>query len=236
MLCKNCGKVLPDNTKFCSECGALVEQQTSPVQPVQPMQIPPKKRKTPFVIGIAVVLVFGLIGNLIARYVIAPSYTDDAVSAVTPSDSTASGAYARIFSDRYIVVMPSVFTTDNYAAYAKVDENGIVYHNEFVYDDNNIVLELFETVYWPVSDYTDEQKEVIKTNIQNFTSTLPGTVCTVTYYWGYSYYSCTVKYQNLNNMDNIKLLVENDLVTNDNSLISMSTAEKDLLNDGFVKK
>lgn len=33
MICPNCGKTIPDSTKFCPECGASVANNGAPVQP-----------------------------------------------------------------------------------------------------------------------------------------------------------------------------------------------------------
>ena len=49
MFCEKCGNQLPDDAKFCANCGAMVEPEetAAPVaeapvaeQPVQPMQLP----------------------------------------------------------------------------------------------------------------------------------------------------------------------------------------------------
>lgn len=39
MICKNCGKEIPDGTKFCTECGAVNESASSPAQAPAPTPV-----------------------------------------------------------------------------------------------------------------------------------------------------------------------------------------------------
>lgn len=40
MYCKNCGKQLPDNVRFCGSCGTKVEQEPAPVEPAAAVPTP----------------------------------------------------------------------------------------------------------------------------------------------------------------------------------------------------
>lgn len=78
MFCSNCGKEIPDNTKFCNYCGAQQKTAADQQPPAtQEKQQPPKKFKNLLITAVVVVCAF-----LIGKFVIAPSMTTD-----TPKDS-----------------------------------------------------------------------------------------------------------------------------------------------------
>lgn len=99
MFCSNCGKQIPDNTKFCSYCGAqqaagnnmnsAPNQQrytsgaTGNQQPVytanQPQRKPPKKKKNNILVVFLVVLVMSGVGTMVGKSM-AKSYEDDSKS------------------------------------------------------------------------------------------------------------------------------------------------------------
>lgn len=85
--CKECGAVLPEDTKFCSECGAPVQNAAE-----HPPKKPKRKRRTVFgrwwfwlLVVIVVAGVFGR-GGLSKRLIPAPKSTEPA--AVTIPDRT----------------------------------------------------------------------------------------------------------------------------------------------------
>ena len=44
MLCKNCGKEIPGDAKFCPECGVMISAETKPVK-IPTASEDPKSRK-----------------------------------------------------------------------------------------------------------------------------------------------------------------------------------------------
>ncbi len=77
MTCKNCGKELLQDAKFCENCGAAVEEAI----PVEQEQAPKKKNNKGLIIGIAIAVV------LVAAIAIAFPYIKNAFSkTVTPND------------------------------------------------------------------------------------------------------------------------------------------------------
>ena len=107
MFCSNCGKQIPDNTKFCSYCGAqqaagnnmnsapnqqrYSSQTTGNQQPVytatQPQKKPPKKKKNNILVVFLVVLVMSGVGSMVGKSM-AKSYVDDSKSNSIVSDNT----------------------------------------------------------------------------------------------------------------------------------------------------
>ena len=99
MFCPNCGKQIPENTKFCSHCGAqqtasnninsAPSQQNPTIQPPQPQQQfqsqqqfqpqqaqnPPKSKKT----GVAVIASVAVVvaAFVLGKFVIAPGMVSD---------------------------------------------------------------------------------------------------------------------------------------------------------------
>ncbi|MBR2876073.1 MAG: zinc-ribbon domain-containing protein, partial [Clostridia bacterium] len=55
MICKNCNKEIPDNSNFCTGCGAPVEHMQAP-QPFVPQQKNNSTKKTLIIAGVAVFL------------------------------------------------------------------------------------------------------------------------------------------------------------------------------------
>lgn len=95
MFCPNCGNQLPDGTKFCTRCGVPLSGENPPSSGYRPPENPssgyrppvnsrpveekPKKPKKSGKILISI-LVMGaayLVGSLLAKYIVAPSYEKD---------------------------------------------------------------------------------------------------------------------------------------------------------------
>lgn len=71
MLCSNCGREIPDNTRFCNYCGAdqAIKTSQEPVYAnVQPSKkIKPKKKKRNILVVIAAVLAASTLGQLAGK-------------------------------------------------------------------------------------------------------------------------------------------------------------------------
>lgn len=94
-ICPRCGRTYPDNFKFCEDCGAFLEDEASNGNGYSPRQSgpyevtpvydePPKKSKTPIVIGVCA----GVLGVIIIVCTIVFVYTFKSRSIVPPEDST----------------------------------------------------------------------------------------------------------------------------------------------------
>lgn len=79
MFCQKCGKQIPDNTKFCSYCGA--QQSVNPASNQQPYTAPqsspnpPQKKKSG--VGILVALAVVAVAFMLGKSVFAPSMLTD---------------------------------------------------------------------------------------------------------------------------------------------------------------
>ena len=82
MFCRNCGKELPENTRFCNHCGAA--QDSAPAQPV-----PATKKKT---LTIAIVAAVAVIAVVLGVFVIAPALSGDTKPAGDGQASVADGS------------------------------------------------------------------------------------------------------------------------------------------------
>ena len=95
MFCKNCGKEISDDTKFCNHCGAAQDSSSAqpsaqPVQPAAPAPQPgtaPKKNPITLVIIAAVVIVAIVLG----MFVIAPAMSGNKEQAPTGESSVTAG-------------------------------------------------------------------------------------------------------------------------------------------------
>lgn len=260
MFCSNCGKQIPDNTKFCNHCGAqqqIVEgadsapkttenqKKIADIQPQESKKIP--KKKTNIFIGLAVVLCAFILG----KFVIAPSMVSDSGkendtgnqgSQSQPTTENNSGssvgsensAYDAIFDDTYIVHFQTFFNmgTENFAM---KEDDGTIYCMDYGYKDD-VIKQVVETVYIPISEYTDTQKAEIETTMKTrYASVDALNCCVVTYKMSTNYYTITCTYSDMDQPSNYSEMYNAGFLSK-NTFFSMSETETSLLGQGFIKK
>lgn len=262
MFCSNCGKQIPDNTKFCNYCGAqqqivknvesapktTVNQPKTAGAPTQETKNAPKK-KTNIVVVLAVVLCAFLVG----KFVIAPSMESDSGTTggtgnqagqsqqTTNNDNNNSStvdadnpAYQAIFDDAYIVHFQSFFNMDM-ESFAYKQADGIICCADYGYKDD-VVKQWVETMYIPVSEYNDTQKTELENTMKTQFATVDAlNCCTVTYKMSTNYFTITCTYSDVDKAENYGELY-NAQILQTNTFISMSATESSLLGQGFVKK
>lgn len=260
MFCSNCGKQIPDNTKFCNHCGAqqqIVEntesapkttenQQKAVDTPTQETKKAPKKKANIFIV-LAVVLCAFLIG----KFVIAPSMVSDSgkndgtgnqgsQSQQTTNNNNSSTVnadnptYEAIFDDTYIVHFQTFFNMEM-KNFAMKKDDGIIACADYGYKDD-VVKQWVETVYIPVSEYTDAQKAEVETTFKTqFASIDALNCCVVTYKMSTNYFTITCTYSDVDQASNYAELYSAGILQT-NTFISMSATESTLLGQGFVKK
>lgn len=260
MFCSNCGKQIPDNTKFCNFCGAqqqIIENTDSAPKttvnqpeiadtPAQQPKKTPKKKANIFII-----LAVALCAFLIGKFVIAPSMLSDSgnnggtgnqgsQSQQTTNNNNSSTvnadnpAYKAIFDDTYIVHFQTFFNMEM-ENFAMKKDDGIIACADYGYKDD-VVKQWVETVYIPVSEYTDAQKAEVETTFKaQFASIDALNCCTVTYKMSTNYFTITCTYSNVDQASNYAELYKAGILQA-NTFISMSATETILLGQGFVKK
>lgn len=255
MFCSSCGKQIPDNTKFCSHCGAqqqiAAEADPAPktamdqfaAQTQEPKKAPKKKANT-FVV-LAVVLCAFLLG----KFVIAPSMVSDSDKNTGnqggqsqqmtnnnggSSANAANAAYEAVFDGTNIVHFQNFFNMEN-ANYALKLDNGTVCCSDYGYKDN-VVKQWVETMYVPVSGYTDTQKTELENSMKTQFATVDAlNCCAVTYKMSTNYFTITCTYSNVDQASNYAELY-NAGILETKTFVSMSATETTLLGQGFVKK
>lgn len=259
MFCSKCGKEIPENTNFCSHCGA---QQGGAVNE-KPSKNKNDKKKSPktVILSLVIVLAFYLLG----RCAIAPAMLSDEddtnsgsnnqsnVTAdqdftvdeedqeddiVSDNNSSAdNSAYTDIFMSRNIVDMTSIFTSLDTMAFASVSDEGTVEKLEYAYEDDTI-KEFVNVVYYPVSEMTEDQKLALDNSMKaNCAAMEEADFCTVSYNMGNNYYSVTLHFTDLDKAENIQKLSDFGMLTGEGvNRISMSETESSLLSGGCVKK
>lgn len=260
MFCSNCGKQIPDNTKFCNFCGAqqqIIENTDSAPKttvnqpeiadtPAQQPKKAPKKKANIFIV-LAVVLCAFIIG----KFVIAPSMVSDSgknngtgnqgsQSQQTTNNNNSSTvnadnpAYEAIFDDTYIVHFQTFFNMEM-ENFAMKKDDGIIACADYGYKDD-VVKQWVETVYIPVSEYTDAQKAEVETTFKTqFASIDALNCCVVTYKMSTNYFTITCTYSDMDQASNYAELYSAGILQT-NTFISMSATETTLLSQGFVKK
>ena len=260
MFCSNCGKQIPDNTKFCNHCGAqqqivgntesapktTVNQPEIADTPTQQPKKAPKKKANIFIV-LAVVLCAFIIG----KFVIAPSMVSDSgnngdtgnqgtQSQQTTNNNSGSSVdsanpdYDAIFDDTYIVHFQTFFNMEM-KNFALKQDDGIICCADYGYEDDT-VKQWVETMYIPVSEYTDAQKTELENTMKTQFATVEAlNCCAVTYKMSTNYFTITCTYSDVDQASNYAELYSAGILQT-NTFISMSATETTLLGQGFVKK
>lgn len=230
--------------KFCNHCGAQqISENTGSAPEIAENQqtTKPPKKKANIVVVLAVVLVAFLLG----KFVIAPSMVSDTGNQGSQTQQTtennsgssvdsANPAYDAIFDDTYIVHFQTFFNMEM-ESFALKQEDGTVCCADYGYRDD-VVKQWVETMYIPVSEYTDTQKSELESTMKTQFATIDAlNCCAVTYKMSTNYFTITCTYSNVDQTANYGELYDAGILQT-NTFISMSATETTLLSQGFVKK
>lgn len=251
MFCNQCGARLPEGSKFCSSCGAnlTAAPAAAPKQPAAGTKAPagtkPPKKKSPVWVTILIVLAAFLLG----KFVIAPSmlsepdettanpgiHDSDTSGNGTGSDASVSNpAYDSILTEAYIVHFQPFFMMDTESFVLK-QADGIICCVDYGYE-NDVVKQWVETMYVPVSDYTDDQKADLETTMKAQFEALDAlSCCSVEFKMGTNYLTITCTYTNVDTAEGYGELYSAGLL-NVNTHISMSATRDSLVEQGFIQK
>lgn len=259
MFCSNCGQQISEGIRFCSHCGAKQADSSTPVtgqaakaDPLTASASASKQKKeikkgTKILVTLGVVLCAFLLG----KFVVAPSMVSDPGKDSDTSNQgsqsqqstennggssaeTANPAYDAIFDDTYIVHFQTFFNMEM-KNFAFKQDDGIICCADYGYKDD-VVKQWVETMYIPVSEYTDTQKTELENTMKNQFATVDALdCCTVTYKMSTNYFTITCTYSDVDKAENYAELY-NAQILQTNTFISMSATESTLLGQGFVKK
>lgn len=231
MFCPNCGKQIPDGTRFCTNCGAQLANAPTPQAP--------EKKKTPLWVSILVgVVAFALAFTVSYGFVSGEDSSDR--KAETPvitvaTEAPANPDYEAVFTRNSIVDIPSLFFMLDSAHFVSESEEGTVEKLEFGYE-GDLIKEMVNVVYLPMGAYTEEEKAGIDAAMkETFSPYEAYDFVTIDYQMGNLYYVLTLRCTDLEDMDNIKVMQEMGF-TEDDSLLSMKVTEEGLLKNGYIKR
>ncbi len=225
-------------------------QQVNAYQPTMPNN-PPKKKKTGMIIGIvaAVLIVLAIIGAVAEDAFQKEGYgsgtngndtgysidVDNNSSENSSSeDAEVNSEYNDILAEAGIVHFKSFFGLDAASFVTKYD-NGNIYCADYGYQ-NDIVKQMFETLYVPVSGLDDAAKAELENNAKTeFAKFEAMSCCTVKYEMTNNYFIVTAEYNNLDKKENYVEMYEVG-ITEEKVPISMKLTEESVLADGAIKK
>lgn len=252
MFCSNCGKQIPDNTNFCSYCGAKQEIVNNPKPAsetpqnqgiAQTVSQPPPQKSSGKAGSILITAVVVVGAFLIGKFAIAPSMLSDGKTVTTTTTANNNGGssiiqssagYDDIFRDTSIIHLQSFFGV-NTASYALKQDDGTIHCADYGYD-NDVVTRWTETMYLPISDYTDAQKTELENTMRSSFASIDSLICcSVSYKMSANYFTVTCEYTDVDKEENYSALY-NAGILKVSSFISMSATEESLLAQNFVKK
>lgn len=254
MYCSNCGKQIPDGSRFCSSCGAQTAGSSQPQQnqsqPRQtyaqnPQSYAQSRQKAPKKAPVWVSILVGIVAFAVGYGVVSGMLSGDdsasGSSTYTPvvteaaAEAPANAAYEEVFSSHYIVDMPSIFFMLDSAHFVSEAEDGTIEKLEFGYD-GDLIKEMVNVVYLPIGEYTEEEKTEIDILMkETFAQHESYDFITASYQMGSQYYVITLRCTNLDNEDNMKVMQALGF-TEDDCLLSMAATEEGLLDSGYIKR
>ena len=251
MFCQKCGKQIPDNSKFCNGCGAQIayvasSQQTNNNSAPRNGAQQPKKKFSFLGTALVVAVVFFLAKG--CGYIVGNSYAKSEPKEVEPTISISStiaiepavtnSEYSKVFTDRYIVFVPTVFFDLESDCYVQVTEDGLVDHQQFGHK-NDIVVEFIETVYVPVEGWSDADKQAYEQTIRETYGNTGMDFVTLKYVnTSGNYISFALEMKDMDKTENVRAAADAGIIMMDDtySLWGMSDTENALLAEGYIKK
>ena len=221
-----------------------------PSQPYQTAQQMPglekKKSKAPLIIIICVVAVaaifaalwFGLRPMLQGDSLTEElgEYVEDQMEGITTGDMDASADYAAIFESYGIVDVDAPMPGMDSESY--VMDNGMGISKLQFGVSGELIREMVETVYYDVSDYTEEELGLLESQMDDLILSYQDLdFCSVTTEMQGDFYFIQVHLTDLQELENVEKLTELGIATAEaGQLLSISVTEESLLSTGYVKK
>lgn len=258
MFCSTCGKQIQENAKFCNYCGAQqgenlgtvsapkINEHQQNVVDTQIRQPRKESKKKPNII-LTLIIVLGVF--LLGKFVVAPLMTSDynnnsdsqnnqiQISTENSYETSAelpNPEYEEILEEAYIVHFKPFFNMET-ASFVMKQDNGTICCADYGYEDD-VVGQWVETVYVPITGYTDAQKDTLENSMKSQYASLESlSCCSVESEMGATYYSVTFTYSDVDKAENYTQLY-NAGILQTNTFISMSATEEGLLSQGFIKK
>ncbi len=187
------------------------------------------------VVGVVLVAVFSYD---VINDIVSDTNTDDAYVSEYADNALTDLTYEEIFSTYNVIDTPAFFTTKESCAFAYVDTDGYIEKSEYGYE-GDVIFEMVDTYYYPISEYTKEEKDAYLTlTKEEFSADDALECCTVSYNMTNDYCIVTLKYTDVDKPQTIKELQEIGLIESDFGIeyLSMEENEKVYLEMGFVKK
>lgn len=241
MYCSNCGKQIPDNTNYCNFCGTQQFAKNGVDFESTAEGNNKTKKDSNKSVNIIVALGIAVCVFLFGKFVIAPAmlsdYNNDPLKETSPSTETLkieNPAYDDVFDGTYIIHMQTFLNMET-ANFVTEFDDGMIFCSDYGYEDD-IVKEMVETMYIPVSDYTESEKTNLQNTMKsNFEVCEAIDCCTVNYQMSANYFTVTMRCSDIDKEENYSALFEAGILDT-NTYISMSATESQLLADGAIKK
>lgn len=164
----------------------------------------------------------------------AATTTTTTAATTTTTESSGGASYDDYLAEAGIVHLETFFGMET-ASYVAV-VSGMIDCQDYGYE-NDVVKESVQTLYVPVTGYTDADKQTLEDSMKLAFATYEAVDCvTVTYDMGDNYFKIRIVYADLDNADNVSALYTAGLIAETSTFISMSKTDSELLATGYTKK
>ena len=166
------------------------------------------------------------------------SDNDTDTEVATEKDDTPNPEYLAIFSENNIIDSPTLFIGLDVRTFASVDEDGMIEKMEFAYD-GDVIKELVDTIYYPISEYSKEVVDVIDESMrESFASADALDYCTIEYKITDDYYITTIHSTQLDNVANLATLSAEEVLSYNGfaAFLSMEETANNLAAQGYIEK
>lgn len=154
----------------------------------------------------------------------------------------ASEEYEQVFEEAGIVTLDSMMVDQSYAAYVIVTEDEHVIRQEYGYLGDTVKT-MIDTYFYYIPEGADEADvEAFKEEVRNAHDPVNDIVCGSVSYSdlaclnGGAYYVAKETYENTDEPDNVKALVEAGVVEEGADVVSMEMSDQAMLEQGCIKR
>ena len=222
--CPKCGKNLKTLDKYCPDCGSFEDKN----------------------IEIQIVMYIVIFVVCLGLFMVQDMWRDKNKTDVTEESRTVNEEYTKIFLDRNIEDHSDLEVMEGreYKEYAVIDEENVIRKMEFAYTaENDTVLDIVETAFFPITSFSTEEIKEFDNEIKKDVEELEKLSFVETEHEiTKRYYILKISYKYLDDPSHVSVLSPLSKINSeswcydDKGVVSAMLTEFELQYAGYVKK